>query len=183
MTSSTSQHSASSTLTFRLAQKNDAPAITALVNSAYRGDSSRAGWTTEADLLIDARVHAEDVVEIIETEGSLIFLCLQGEQIVGTVNLLKTDDAAYLGMFAVNPQLQGGGIGKQFMLAAEDLVRQQWQAKRMWMTVITTRHELIAYYERRGYRRTGRVVPFPAEVPEESRLVKNLEMEELEKLL
>lgn len=172
-----------SKLAFRIADKNDAPAITVLVNSAYRGDSSRAGWTTEADLLTGVRVNPEDVRELIETEDSLILLCLRDGNIIGSVNLLKTEDAAYLGMFAVNPELQGGGIGKQFMQAAEDLVKQRWHAKKMWMTVITTRHELIAYYERRGYQRTGRIKPFPAEVPDECRLVKDIEMEELEKLL
>lgn len=172
-----------STLTFRIADKNDAPAITALVNSAYRGDSSRAGWTTEADLLTGVRVNPEDVRELIETEDSFILLCLRDGNIVGSVNLLKTEDAAYLGMFAVNPELQGGGIGKQFMQAAEELAKQRWHAKKMWMTVITTRHELIAYYERRGYQRTGRIKPFPAEVPDECRLVKDIQMEELEKIL
>ncbi|MBC3873409.1 GNAT family N-acetyltransferase [Undibacterium flavidum] len=170
-------------LTFRIAQKNDALAITDLVNSAYRGDSSRAGWTTEADLLTGVRVNPEDVRELIETEDSLILLCLRDGIIIGSVNLLRTDNAAYLGMFAVNPELQGGGIGKQFMQAAEELVKQRWQAKKMWMTVITTRHELIAYYERRGYQRTGRIKPFPAEVPDECRLVKDIQMEELEKIL
>lgn len=170
-------------LTFRIARKDDADSIVKLVNSAYRGDSSRAGWTTEADLLTGVRVQAEDVRELIETEGSMILLCLRDEEIIGSVNLLKTEDKAYLGMFAVNPLLQGAGIGKQFMQAAETLVKQEWQSRAMWMTVITSRHELIAYYERRGYQRTGRLVPFPAEVPEECRLVKDIVMEELEKAL
>jgi ribosomal protein S18 acetylase RimI-like enzyme len=170
-------------LEFRLARKDDADNIVNLVNSAYRGDSSRAGWTTEADLLTGVRVQAEDVRELIETEGSMILLCLQNADIVGSVNLLKTEDKAYLGMFAVNPLLQGAGIGKQFMQAAEALVKKEWQATAMWMTVITSRHELIAYYERRGYQRTGRLVPFPAEVPDECRLVKDIVMEELEKPL
>lgn len=173
----------SSKLSFRIADKNDVPSITDLVNSAYRGDSSRAGWTTEADLLTGVRVNPEDVRELIETEDSVILLCLRDGIIVGSVNLLRTADAAYLGMFAVNPALQGGGIGKQFMQAAEELVKQRWQANKMWMTVITTRHELIAYYERRGYQRTGRIKPFPAEVPDEFRVVKDLQMEELEKHL
>jgi ribosomal protein S18 acetylase RimI-like enzyme len=170
-------------LEFRLARKNDADSIVKLVNSAYRGDSSRAGWTTEADLLTGVRVQAEDVKELIETEGSMILLCIQNSEIVGSVNLLKTEDKAYLGMFAVNPLLQGAGIGKQFMQAAEALVKKEWHSTAMWMTVITSRHELIAYYERRGYQRTGRFVPFPAEVPDECRLVKDIVMEELEKPL
>lgn len=166
---------------FRIALRHDAQAISDLVNSAYRGDSSRAGWTTEADLLTGLRITPEDLCELIETDDSVILLCLHDDQIIGSVHLLKTEEAAYLGMFAVNPTLQGNGIGKQFMQAAEDLVKSRWQAKKMWMTVITTRHELIAYYERRGYVRTGRIKAFPAEVPEECRLVKDIQMEELEK--
>ncbi|MBR7800676.1 GNAT family N-acetyltransferase [Undibacterium fentianense] len=176
-------NSAVPVLDFRIATSKDAEAITALVNSAYRGDSSRAGWTTEADLLTGVRVIPNDVLNLIEADGSLILLCLQDEIIVGSVHLQKTEDRAYLGMFAVNPQLQGGGIGKRFMLAAEDLVKRTWQSQKMWMTVITSRHELIAYYERRGYAKTGKVKDFPAEVPDECRLVKELKMLELEKRL
>ncbi len=172
-----------SLLNFRLARKADADDIVTLVNSAYRGDSSRAGWTTEADLLTGVRVQAEDVRELIETEGSMILLCLRDGEIVGSVNLLKTEDKAYLGMFAVNPLLQGAGIGKQFMQAAEALVKQEWQSRAMWMTVITRRTELIAYYERRGYVRTGVHKPFPTEVASAFGKVDDLQFEVLEKIL
>lgn len=166
---------------FRLAQLSDVEAICALVNSAYRGDTSRAGWTTEADLLTGVRVGPEEVAALIEDPNSLILLATQHQQIVGSVNLARTDDGAYLGMFAVQPTLQGGGIGKQFMQQAEQLVQQRWGVNRLWMTVITTRTELIAYYERRGYQRTGKLVPFPDEVGDEFRLVKDIHMLEMEK--
>lgn len=168
-------------LQFRIAQLADVPAICALVNSAYRGDSSRAGWTTEANLLTGVRVEAPEVNDLISNPDSCILVCQQGDHIVGSLNLQKTDDGAYFGMFAVQPTLQGAGIGKQFMAQAEQTVQARWGVKRMWMTVITTRTELIAYYERRGYSRTGRIVPFPEEVGEEFRLVKDIEMLELAK--
>ncbi len=166
---------------FRVAELDDVPAICALVNSAYRGDSSRAGWTTEANLLTGVRVESPEVEELISNPDSLILVCQQDDRIIGSVNLQNTEDGAYLGMFAVQPTLQGGGIGKQFIAQAEQIVQERWGVKRMWMTVITTRTELIAYYERRGYTRTGRIVPFPEEVGEEFRLVKDIEMVELAK--
>ena len=172
-----------STLSFRPAVKQDAAYIAQMVNSAYRGDSSRAGWTTEADLLTGTRIDAEEVTNLLEADNSVILLCLKNEQIIGCVHLEKTLDAAYLGLFVVKPGLQGGGIGKQFMQAAEQLVQDLWGVKKMWMTVISVRKELIAYYERRGYQQNGKVKPFPEEVGDEFRLVKDLQMVEMEKAL
>ncbi|MFZ6741970.1 GNAT family N-acetyltransferase [Undibacterium sp. JH2W] len=168
---------------FRPAVDADAEIIAALVNSAYRGDSSRQGWTTEADLLQGSRIHAPEVRELIATPGSVILLCLQGEDIIGCVNLEKTEDAAYLGMFVVRPVLQGNGIGKHFMQTAEQYAQQLWGIQKIWMTVISVRQELIAYYERRGYARTGRFKPFPTDNGKEKMLVENLQFEEMEKIL
>lgn len=175
--------SSSPQFSFRHALKSDAAAIAVLVNSAYRGDSSRAGWTTEADLLTGTRINAEEVMQLIEADDSVVLLCLQDVHIIGCVHLEKTGDAAYLGMFVVQPTRQGGGIGKQFMQAAEAEVQALWGVKKMWMSVISVRAELIAYYERRGYVRTGRFKPFPAEIGDEFRLVKDLQFEEMEKQL
>lgn len=170
-------------LSFRDANKDDAAFIAALVNSAYRGDSSRQGWTTEADLLQGQRISAGEVEKIIATEGSVVFLCLQQQTIIGCVQLEKNADAAYLGMFVVRPDLQGGGIGKTFMQAAEAHAQQMWGVKKIWMTVISVREELLAYYQRRGYLRTGRTKPFPFANDKEIALIANLQFEELEKIL
>jgi ribosomal protein S18 acetylase RimI-like enzyme len=168
---------------YRHAVKQDAAIIANLVNSAYRGDSSRAGWTTEADLLTGSRINAEEICSLIEADNSIILLCLQDDVIVGCVHLEKTDDAAYLGMFVVQPGLQGAGIGKAFMQQAEMVVQVLWNVKKMWLSVISLRSELIAYYERRGFVRTGRFKPFPAEVGDEFRIVKDLQLEEMQKQL
>lgn len=173
----------SPTLNYRAALADDAAAIARLVNSAYRGDSSRQGWTTEADLLEGDRINADQVRELILADDSVILLCLQNEQLSGCVHLQKTESAAYLGMFVVKPDQQGSGIGKQFMQAAETLAQQSWQVQTIWMTVITLRHELIAYYERRGYTRTGQFKPFPSEISKEVMLVPDLHFEVLEKRL
>lgn len=148
-------------ITFRVAVLNDAHAIAELVNSAYRGESSRLGWTTEADLLDGQRTDVEEISKLIQKEDSVIFLALKKDTIIGSVHLEKQESAAYLGMFTVNPNLQASGIGKKFISAAEKFVQQHWSSNQLLMTVITVRKELISWYERRGYRRTGKLINFP----------------------
>src|SRR5258706_955763 len=112
-----------SELSFRIAQPADAAAIVAVVNAAYRGDSSRAGWTTEADLLDGVRTHEAEIVALIKAPGSMILLCFDGGMLLGSVHLQPViedgDPAAFLGMFSVNPGLQAKGIGKRLMAGAE----------------------------------------------------------------
>jgi len=170
-------------LHYRHATKQDAENIAQLVNSAYRGESSRAGWTTEADLLSGSRIDTEGIIKILDAENSVILLCLQNDALIGCVHLEKVNDAAYLGMFVVKPILQGSGIGKKFMQQAETVTQTLWGVKKIWMYVISMRSELIAYYERRGYVRTGRFTPFSSEVGKEFQLVDGLQFEELEKQL
>jgi ribosomal protein S18 acetylase RimI-like enzyme len=172
-----------SPFTFRPARTDEAEMLVGLVNSAYRGDSSRVGWTTEADLLDGQRTDANELRELIQTEGSMLLLCLQDEKIVGSVNLQKDGDAAYLGMLVIRPDLQGSGLGKQLMQAAEAVVQQQWSVHKMQMTVITLRAELLAFYERRGYQRTGIIKPFPTDVRFGIPRIEGLQFEVLEKEL
>lgn len=149
-------------LQFRNAVERDAEAIVALVESAYRGESSRAGWTTEADFLTGQRTDAEGVRADIARPESLIRLALDDNgRLLACCHLERTDPACYFGMFSVDPARQGGGIGKRLMAEAERLAREDWGCTRMEMTVIDIRDELIAFYERRGYRRTGVKKPFP----------------------
>lgn len=151
-------------LRFRRALPADAAAVAALVNSAYRGDASRAGWTTEADLLGGQRIDAEDVAQLIAQDHSRFLLCLDGEDIIGCAHLEKTGARIVsLGMLVVRPVLQNRGLGRRLMAAAEDCAHAEWNAVRIEMQVIALRRELIAYYERRGYRRTGETRPFPSD--------------------
>ena len=170
-------------LTFRKATAQDADAVVALVNSGYRGDVSKQGWTTEADLLEGTRTNATEVQRLIAGPQSVILLCHCDGSLVGSVLLERQENQAYLGMFVVKPTLQGQGIGKQFMSYAEEFARREWHAAKMKMTVITLRTELIAYYERRGYRRTGIFEPFPIEGSGSVALVDELRFEVLEKSL
>ncbi|RNL70236.1 GNAT family N-acetyltransferase [Streptomyces sp. I6] len=148
-------------LSYRDATPSDVPALVDLVESAYRGDSSRAGWTTEADILDGQRTDAEGVRQVIATSGSRLLTVRRGDELVACCQLEHRGDAAYFGMFAVRPGLQGGGLGRRVLAEAERVVREDWGVTEMHMTVISVREELIAWYERRGYRRTGRMTPFP----------------------
>jgi GNAT superfamily N-acetyltransferase len=146
---------------FRLATPADIAAIETLVTSAYRGDASRAGWTTEADLLDGQRVDPVGIREIIDKPGSLVLLASRGVLLLACCHIEKQGEACYFGMFAVDPTLQGGGVGKLVMAEAERVAKDDFGCTRMEMTVISVRDELIAWYERRGYRRTGKYKPFP----------------------
>ncbi len=148
-------------VTFRLATPADVAVIVALVESAYRGDVSRKGWTTEADLLDGRRTDPTGVVELITKSGSCMLLGERDGALLACANLEKRDDAGYFGMFSVRPDLQGAGIGRAMLAEAERIARDDWRCREMHMTVISVRDELIAWYERRGYRRTGIHSPFP----------------------
>ena len=148
-------------LHFRAATPTDLDAIVGLVTSAYRGDSSRAGWTSEADFLDGNRIDAEVLRTDIERPGSRVLLAEQDGQLLACAHVSEEDGAGYFGMFSVVPGLQGGGIGKQVLAECERIARDEWLLPTMRMTVIDIRNELIAFYERREYRRTGIFKPFP----------------------
>ncbi|MEU8701984.1 GNAT family N-acetyltransferase [Streptomyces sp. NPDC048680] len=148
-------------LTFRDATDADVPALVELIQSAYRGDSSRAGWTTEADILQGRRTDPQGVRAVVEDPGSRMLVVERDGVLVACCQLEHRGEAAYFGMFAVRPSLQGGGLGKVIIAEAERTVRESWGVREMHMTVIPVREDLIAWYERRGYRRTGKMSPFP----------------------
>lgn len=146
---------------FRLAEACDVEAIVALVQSAYRGDSGRRGWTTESDLLDGQRTDASAVLDVLEHPHSKIMLAERDGRLLATCHLERQGASAYFGMFAVDPGAQGSGLGRTMLAEAERIAREQWQCRAMRMTVIEQRGELIAWYERRGYRRSGEYHPFP----------------------
>ena len=151
---------------FRAAAAAEAPLLSAFVNAAYRGESSKRGWTTEADVLGGQRTDPDKIREMIEAPSSRIELAFSAEgALLGCVSLVKEESGAcYLGMLTVDPALQAGGIGKELLARSEDIAR-GWGCPRMRMTAISVREELLRYYERRGYRRTGAQEPFPYDDP------------------
>jgi len=148
-------------LAIRVATAADATSLVSLVNSAYRGETSRAGWTTEADLLGGQRVDIDGIEQALREPGSVILAHPLSEPAWACVQLQRRNDVAYLGMLTIKPLLQGRGVGRQLLAAAEHWAQQNWDATAIEMTVITQRPELIAWYERRGYARTGFIRPFP----------------------
>ncbi|MGW5652281.1 GNAT family N-acetyltransferase [Streptomyces humi] len=152
---------AAAALTFRAATDTDVDALVALIESAYRGDASRAGWTTEADILDGQRTDPEGVLQVIKSPDSRLLTIERDGRIVACCQLEHRGAHAYFGMFAVSPALQGAGLGKVVIAEAERQAREDWGATEMHMTVISVRDDLIAWYERRGYRRTGEMSPFP----------------------
>lgn len=150
-----------SQLVFHDATPGDVEAIVALVESAYRGDVSRQGWTTEADLLEGQRIAPDVLLADIERPHSRILLASRDGELIACAHIAVQDGQGYFGMFSVRPDQQGTGLGKIVLAEAERLVQHDWAVSRMRMTVIDVRDELITFYERRGYRRTGEKKPFP----------------------
>ncbi|TAK38210.1 MAG: GNAT family N-acetyltransferase [Lysobacteraceae bacterium] len=148
-------------MVFRDATEADLDALVALVTSAYRGDASRAGWTTEADLLDGERIDREVLREDLLRPRSRVLLAERDGILLACAHVAEIEGEGYFGMFAVRPDLQGGGMGKAVLAEAERIAREEWRLRKLRMTVIDLREELVAWYQRRGYHRTGITRPFP----------------------
>lgn len=148
-------------LQFRQAQGRDVDAVVALTESAYRGDASRVGWTTEADLLDGQRTDAESVRALLADPHGLLLLAETEGELLACAHLSRGGEHAWFGMFAVRPDRQAAGIGKRVLAEAERMASEAWGCREMRMRVIDLRDELIQWYQRRGYRRTGTFEPFP----------------------
>jgi ribosomal protein S18 acetylase RimI-like enzyme len=137
----------------------DVPELVLLINSSYRGESSKKGWTTEANLIGGQRIDNEGLTEQMADPNAVILKNTNNEgKITGCVYLQKRVDKLYLGMLTVSPTLQANGLGRQLLQAAEEYAR-SINYHTITMTVITTRTELLEWYERRGYSKTGEVIP------------------------
>ncbi len=147
---------------FRPATSSDVAALHRLIESAYRGDSAKAGWTHEADLLGGQRTDEGELLDIVADVSRIILLAEVEGILTGCVHVADQGEGlAYLGLLTVDPTRQAGGLGRLLIDAAETEARSRFAATRMEMTVIRQRSELIAWYERRGYALTGETRPFP----------------------
>jgi ribosomal protein S18 acetylase RimI-like enzyme len=151
----------------RLATAADLPALRRLVERAYRGDTARQGWTHEADLLDDERTSDAELAAAIAAPDKRVVVALgASDAVVGTVTVAALPGSkAYLGMLCVDPDVQAAGLGRALLDHAAQVARQDLGASAIEMTVIDRRRELIAWYERRGYARTGETRPFPGALP------------------
>ena len=138
----------------------DVPALAALINRAYRGEASRQGWTTEADLLDGPRIDEDTLHEMLRVPAAVLLKYLDNNTLVGCVYLHQQATRLYLGTLAVAPAAQAHGVGRQLLAAAEAYARQH-QCAQLKITVLAARPELLAWYERHGYQRTGTSEAFP----------------------
>ena len=149
-------------ITKRAATVADIALLHALVERAYRGETARAGWTHEADMIEGPRTDAATLQGLIESADEEVFVAIRDGRIIGCVQVSdKGDGLAYLGLLAVDPDIQASGLGKAMIAFAEQEAVTRFGARAMEMTVIGRRPELIAYYERRGFVATGEIRPFP----------------------
>lgn len=162
------------------AKIEDISVLNILINSAYRGETSKKGWTTEAEILKGIRVDEAELLLIMNTPNSTVFKYQIENEILGCVLLEDKVDKLYLGMFCVNPEFQNSGIGKKIVQFAHDYALEKG-LKRIVMTVISSRLELIRWYNRLGYLDTGKREPFPEGYEDDIILGDKLEFVVLEK--
>lgn len=140
---------------------DDIPRLLKLINNAYRGEEAKKGWTHEADLIDGTkRTDEASLKELIQKPNAVILKYQQDEKITGCVYLEKKGNKLYLGMLSVSPEVQAQGIGKKMLKAADDHAKQNG-CNAIEMTVISVREELVAWYERNGFKDTGKKEPFP----------------------
>ncbi|WP_375291618.1 GNAT family N-acetyltransferase [Qipengyuania sp.] len=146
----------------RPATSADLPALAALIERAYRGDTARLGWTHEADLLFDTRLSEGELEEILHDPDQTQLVMLEGGTLLGCVNVARrSSNLAYLGLLCIEPTRQGEGLGRGLIAAAETHAHDAFGCSAIEMTVIEQRSELIAYYQRRGWQVTGEQRDFP----------------------
>ena len=146
----------------REATAADIPALHRLIESAYRGEASRAGWTTEADLLDGQRTDPDDLADILADPKQALLAAWRDERLLACILIAdRGEGTGYFGMLSVDPTLQGGGLGRRMVAEAEAAMRRRFAALRVRISVFPQRETLIAWYERLGYRPTGETLPFP----------------------
>lgn len=162
-------------LTLRRATAEDLPAMHALVESSFRGPTAEKGWCSEAEFFTSARITADEVLAKFNNPSTVMFL---GHDAAGALvtccEIVKKDaDTGYFGLFAVDPEKQGGGIGSYVLAEAERHARDTMGCRRMEMQVIAQRDTLIAYYVRRGYQQSKETRPFPYHAFEKGSILKD----------
>ena len=171
-------------LRFRDATAADAPAIAHLVNAASSGERGVAGWTHEAHLFEGDRTDEGEIADLMLAPGARFILALDGEGVAGCVYVKPLEGRGYFGFLSVRPRMQSGGIGKALVAEAERVAREEWGFRSMRISVITShRPELTAFYERRGYARTGIAKTFERRQSVAAAVARGVRLEWMEKQL
>lgn len=192
------------TVFLRQAEAGDIAALETLLNRCYR---QTEGWTNEADLIGGIRITPAELTNTIASPTHYLFVypkTTTGErsaeetgELLGCIAVdIKIDangnKSAYIGMFAVHPELQGQGIGNVILQAAETFATRHLQSSeqnaqtkpaRLTMSILSHRPELLAYYQRRGYELSGHKMPFPNDGNNGEPKRQDLELLELEKIV
>jgi len=168
------------TISLKSAQTINIQAICDLVNLAYRGEK---GWTRETDLVAGDRCDLVEIQQLLNNPNSHLLVAFEQDKLIACINLEHQQECVYIGLFSVEPNLQAMGVGREVLSLAEDYALHKLNAHRCLMVVVSQRPELIAYYERRGYQRTGQLEPYPDHLNVGSPLEKNLMIETLQKWL
>ena len=165
-------------LVLKEARKENIEKIRDLVNMAYRGET---GWTKETDLVGGDRSSSDEVKQYMSDPNAHLLVATESGEIRACICIEKNEDCAYIGFFAVHPSIQGGGVGKEILSQAECYASTKLGAKKYVMVVLSSRNELISYYERRGYKRTGKIKEYPIHLNVGIPLKSGLTIEYLEK--
>ncbi|MCV6637316.1 GNAT family N-acetyltransferase [Candidatus Albibeggiatoa sp. nov. NOAA] len=165
-------------LTLKPATLDDAEYVNRLINQAYRGQE---GWTRETDIVDGKRSSIEDVRDLIKNPDSHILVAKLNEVLTACICVEEKEKQAYIGTFAVNPTFQNQGIGKIVLSLAEDYAVDKLGSQQLLMVVISQREELISFYERRGYQRTGKISEYPVHLNVGVPIIEGLTIEYLEK--
>lgn len=166
---------------FRTAGRGDSDEIARLINMAYRPEPGCAGWTHETTLVTGDRTNPDQISASLQKPDSAMFVALQDNLIVACIHIEKAGPDCHIGLFAVNPAFQCAGIGKQILAQAEDYAAEHFCSERFVMTVVSVRQELISFYLRRGYRRTGQITDYPLSAGVGTPKQNDLKVEILEK--
>lgn len=152
-------------LHFYKAEPVDAASVADLINICFRGEASRKGWTTEADILEGVRTTSSEIANIIRRNDAFVLIGVLNDEIVAAAccerQVIAGKQTAHFGKISVKPTLQNKGHGKDLIYAAEAMTTREWRVLGFHMSVISLRHELIEFYERLGYERTGEFAAFP----------------------
>lgn len=167
--------------TFRVATKDEAAAIAALVNQAYRPKTSSVAWTHEAHLIAGDRTSPDQVARAIDSEAIALLVGLAEGEIVACIQVERAESSAWIGLFAVAPNRQGGGIGKTLLARAEAHALEAWRVEKFAMYALPARAELFDFYLRRGYRPVGESFDYPLDAGVGAPLTAGLQVVVLEK--
>lgn len=165
----------------RTASESDAAEIALLVNRAYRPAPHERRWTHEADLISGPRTLAAQVRALFSSQSCILVLCAE-QKIIACVHLLGEESSVYIGMLATDPALQTQGLGKQMLQHAERHAAAHFNASAFKMSVLSSRPELLAFYQRRGYVCTGEIEDYPVSAGVGQPLIKSLHLVGLSKI-